>query len=252
MTRARLSMLVRLLPLALLTGACSPSTPPLEAGVVIPVGFPADVPIPEGSFTREYTGSAEIGFELRVMTDMAPDDLKAFVLNAVESSDSWPLASAGADLPVLPGYDADWAVFTRDGGVITGPFGTYEGGIGISGSEISILLTPTVQPQEDREPPVLPARSVLPRPNTPLDKVAYTRGSVKVTYEGKAGAFDSLIDRYRTIGWDEEKVSGYGEDSGDRSAVGDLANWRITVRDFFGLNEGPIILEFENLTLSFP
>lgn len=252
MRRVPVSMLMRLLPLALLIAACSPSIPPLEAGVVIPVGFPADVPIPEGSFTREYTGSAEIGFELRVMTAMAPDDLKEFVLDAVEASDSWPLTSAGASLPVLPGYDADWAIFTRDGEVIAGPFGTYEGGIGITGSEINILLTPTVQPAADKEPPVLPARSVLPRPNTRLDKAAYAQGRVNLTYEGKVGAFDSLIDRYRTIGWDERQVSGYGQESMERAAVGDLANWRITVRDYFGLNEGPIILEFENLTLSFP
>ena len=245
-------MVSGVLVFALLTGACSPSTPPLEAGIVIPVGFPADVPIPDGAFTREYRGSAEIGFELRVMTALAHDDLKTFVLGEVDANSSWPLTSVGADLPVLPGYDADWAVFTRNGEVITGPFGTYDGGIGIAGSEMSILLTPTVQPQSDREPPVLPSRVVLPRPNTRLDKAAYFQGRVNVTYESKVGAFDSLIDRYRTIGWDERQVTGYGEDSVERTAVGDLANWRITVRDFFGLNEGPIILEFENLTLSFP
>ncbi len=252
MTRPRLSILTGGLVLALLMGACSPSTPPLEAGIVIPVGFPADVPIPDGAFTREYSGSAEIGFELRVITSMAPDDLKAFVLDAVDGNPSWPLTSVGADLPVLPGYNADWGVFTRNGEVITGPFGTYDGGIGIAGSEISILLTPTAQPQTDREPPVLPSRAVLPRPNARLDKAAYFQGRVNLTYDGKVGAFDSLIDRYRTIGWDEKEVSGYGRESVERSAVGDLANWRITVRDFFGLNEGPIILEFENLALSFP
>lgn len=252
MTRVRALMLPGALACALVVGACSPSTPPLEAGIVIPIGFPADVPIPDGSFTREYRGSAEIGFELRVMTALANDDLKAFVLDAVDGNPSWPLTAIGADLPVLPGYDADWGVFTRNGEVITGPFGTYDGGIGVAGSEIKILLTPTLQPQPDQEPPVLPSRVVLPRPNTRLEKAAYFQGRVSVTYEGAADTFDLLIDRFRRVGWDEKEVTGYGANSVERTAVGDLANWRITVRDFFGLNEGPIILEFENLTLSFP
>jgi hypothetical protein len=237
--------------LALLVASCAPAIPPFEPQLEIPAGFPEDVPIPEGAFTLGYTGSAEIGFELNLMTAMTNDDLKAFVADAVAETDSWPLTLADAGVPALQGYEADWAMVTRDGQVITGPFGTYDGGILADGSGIDIVLSPAVQPADDEEPAELPAGSVLPRPNSPLDRTTYTGGRIKLTYEGKAGAFDALIDRYRALDWDEKDVVGYGSDAGDPEAVGDLAKWRITVRDFSALG-GPISLEFENLTLSFP
>lgn len=252
MMRFRVRLLMPLSALALVLAACSASTPPVLAQVVIPPGFPSDVPVPEGAVTRAYTGSAETGFVLRVMTGMAHDELREFVSDAVAASDSWSLSPAAPGLPVLPGYDADWALFTSGDQVVTGPFGTYEGGIGVAGSEINILLSPTAQPPDDADPPALPPRFQLPRPGTSLRETAYTQGKIAVTYESDAEVFDRLVDAYRGAGWDEAEVTGYGGTSGERVARGDLANWRVTIRDFFEPNGGPIIFEFENLTLSFP
>jgi hypothetical protein len=245
-------MLAWLLAPVVLAAACSTATPAILADVVVPDGFPPGVPVPEGSVTRAYTGSAETGFVLNVTTDLAHDDLVRFVTDAVAASDNWALSPADAGLPVLPGYDADWVIFTRGDQVVAGPAGTYEGGIGIAGSDVNILLSPTVQPRDGIEPPVLPARAELPRPTTLLQQTAYSQGKINVTYQGGEGVFEELIDAYRARTWEEQRVIGYGGVSSERNAIGVLGTWRVNIRDFFASGGGPIILEFEDLTLSFP
>lgn len=214
--------------------------------VVLPAGFPADLPVPEGN-VGYFTGSPDLGYHLNISTALTYNELVEFFTDAIGATPTWELGVRDIGQGYLPGYEGLWAIYTAADHVITQLTGEYSGVIEIEQRHVNVLLDPLVQPEPGVEPELLPDGETLPRPDTEILAVGYLGGKVKITYAGAPDQFAGLVDAYRHLGWQELAVLGY---EGDRSgfAVGDLAGWKVTVEEIAdGLD-----MTFEDLALSYP
>jgi len=228
-----------------------PTTTTTTTTIVIPAGFPADLPLPAGAATGYYTGSPELGFHLNLSTATKLSELVEFFTVSIDEADAWRMSVRDLGQGFLPGYAEQWAVFTGPDHVVTQVFGEYTGAIEIMGRHVNILLDPLAQPEPGLEPDALPPFEDLPRPTTAIESVQYSTGLVQTVYTGVDGTYETLIDAYRELGWAETVVNAYGSISSSRVAVGELAGWKVTITDETG-GGGAMRLKFEDLSLSFP
>lgn len=214
----------------------------------LPVGFPADLPIPPGN-VGYYTGSTELGFHLNVSTDQTYSDLVRFFTEAIADNPDWDISVRNVGMGFVPGFEDVWAIYSGTDHVLTQLRGPYEGVIEVEGRHVNILLDPPDQPLVGVEPEVLPPLAEVPRPQTEMKLASFSSGLVKLAYQSGPEVFEDLITEYRLLRWTEEAVTGF-DDPRSGLAVGDLFGWRITVEDVPAAES--IFLDFEKLDLSYP
>ncbi len=226
------------------TVAATSTTAPRQ----LPAGFPSTLPLPAGN-VGFYTGSPELGFHLNLSTSLTFSELVNFFTDRIEARPAWGISVRDVGQGFLGGFEGVWAIYTAPDHVLTQLTGPYPGVIEVEDRHVNILLDPPAQPEPGAEPPALPGRDVLPRPDTPLQESAYSSGIVKIAYGNEPGGFDSLVDAYRRLQWSELVAIGREEPRAG-FAAGELLGWRVTIEE--SQAAGLLLLDFENRALSYP
>jgi len=228
--------------------AVAPTLKPTTTAAPLPKpkGFPPTFPIPEGAATGYYTGNAHLGFHLNVATPMSTEDLVDFFTHELPAA-GWALQATDQGFGLMAGGENRWANFSTDGQVITFVSGLYVGAVRIDGNHVDVLLDPEVQPIDGDEPELLPPPPSLPRPEPAGGSANYSRGRVFMGFTGEVHGFDEVVEAYRSLSWEELS---FQDNGGIRTAVGDIAGWRVTIRGIPDI--AGFFMEFENLELSYP
>ena len=211
----------------------------------LPDRFPADLSVPEGRI-EYFTGNPQLGFRVDLQTDMSFSELVRFFTDGLDGNRDWSISVRDIGQGFLAGFEGLWATYTATDHVVTQLNGLHQGVIEIEGGDVSLLLDGLIQPTAGEEPGALPSKEELPRPDTELLEAKYSSGIVQTAYGGGPSVFVELIAAYRHLQWVELGATEPLEAGG--AAVGELGNWRVTIRD----SGASVEIDFEDLLLSFP